>query len=77
MNRREQKNFINGMSRTIANDLCLAVAQGKIPPGRDGHELRCLPMHRHKQSAAMTLIERDWRTRRARDFWNHVSIANL
>jgi hypothetical protein len=73
----EQRKFIRELSKNIADALCDYVTQGKIPDTWDGHELRALLAERHRQSASMSLVVRDHKSKRAKDFENTVIVNNL
>lgn len=49
----EQKEFVRDLSKTITDDICEQIDQGKIPGEWDGIELRYLLMYRHTQSNRM------------------------
>lgn len=75
MTKTEQKAFVRGLSKTIADEIIKQISEGRIPEEWDGHELRALLAYRHEQSAAMSLVRRD--RRRKRDFDNTLLVNNL
>lgn len=77
MNRREQKAFVKGISASITAEACRKITEGKIPLEWDGHELRAYLANRHAQSAAMSSILRDPRSKRAREFRNTCLVNYL
>lgn len=77
LTRKGQRAFVRELSSTIARDITAAITAGKIPAEWDGHELRALLAMRHAQSAAMSLVLREKRSKRARDFNNVVICNNL
>lgn len=77
MSRAEQKRFVREMSKTIAEDICSFIDEGKIPENWDGHEFRVLLASRHSESADMSSIRRHPQRKRARDFRNHCMVQYL
>lgn len=77
MTKAQQKQFVKGMSKTIADDIIRAITSGNIPATWDGHELRMLLAERHAQSGRMTLIQNEPSSRRAREYRNVCTIHNL
>lgn len=53
------------------------IKAGKIPKEWDGHELRSLVAHKCDSSAARTVIHKERRSRRAKDFWDLVIFSGL
>ena len=70
MTKTEQKQFVRGLSKSIADELCQHIKDGKVPDYFDGHELRAWLADRHEASAAMTSIRREPRKKRAKDYKN-------
>jgi len=58
-------------------EICDKIDNGLIPENWDGHELRALLCMKHKESAEMSVINREHRSRRARSFRNEVLVSNL
>ena len=77
MTKKDQRRFVRDLSQSIANDFCDLLAAGKIPDNWDGHELRCWLADRHAAAADRTVIRRDLRGKRAREFKNDIIIRNL
>jgi hypothetical protein len=77
MNRAEQKGFVREMSKTIADDICAFIDEGRIPEDWDGHEFLVLLASRHSESADMSSIRRHPQRKRAGDFRNHCMIMGL
>jgi len=73
----KQKEFIIELSYAISRDLCEKVDKGRVPESWDGHELRALLGYRHEQSASMSIVCRTPRSKRARNFRNHLLTENL
>jgi hypothetical protein len=73
----KQKRFVRSLSKEIADTICRSIDQGAIPQDWDGHELRALLASRHGESAAMSVIKQEPRSRRAREFRNTVIVRNL
>ncbi len=77
MTEAQQKRFVRSLSKEIADTICRSIDQGAIPQEWDGHELRSLLASRHGESAVMSVIKKEPRSRRAREFRNTVIIRNL
>ena len=77
MTRAEQKNFVRGLSKSVAENIVSQICEGKIPEDWDGHELRCLLAYRHEQSAAMTVTAKNKRGKRWEEFQNTITVNNL
>ncbi len=77
MTRRDQKKFVRDLSKSIATSISEQIDRDQIPENWDGHELRCLLAYRHEESAKMTSIRKDPRSKRARDFKNTIIVENL
>lgn len=77
MTRTQQKAFIRDLSRSITREITTQISTGKIPPNWDGHELRVLLSERHAMSASMSVIAKNGRTSRARNYRNTVLVNNL
>jgi hypothetical protein len=77
MTRTGQKKFVRGLSNSIAKHICALIDAGKIPESWDGHELRVLLGYEHDKSAKVTLVAREPRSKRARDFRNTIIVNNL
>lgn len=77
MTKQQQIEFVRELSDSIQKGIVALIESGKIPEQWDGHELRMLLEHRHKQSADMSLIRKEARRKRAQEFWNTIIIENL
>jgi len=72
-----QNAFITELTDNIAKELRAQINTGQIPEHWDGHELRALLAIRFTESAAMSLITREPRSKRTRDFINTRITENL
>lgn len=77
MNREQQEMLVRDISLNIADEIVTQIMAGKIPDTWDGHELRALLAERHASSAAMSLVVREPRRKRSRDYRNTVITNNL
>lgn len=77
MTHNEQHQFVTELTTNICAEVKAAILADKIPADWDGHELRVLLADKFEQSAQMSLIRRDKRSERARDYHNTVITANL
>lgn len=75
MTKTDQMNFVSDLTRSISSSICAQIKEGKIPESWDGAELRELIALRASQN--VTRYFKDKRSRRAKDFWNHVIVENL
>lgn len=73
MDLEEKKAFIRELSDSITESLLELT--DKMPEEWDGHELRCLLAFRYELSAKMTVIRREPRSKRARDFKNELIVG--
>jgi len=72
MTPKEQRTFIAELCDNIKESLL----RRQFPAEWDGHELRVLLAQRFEQSAQMSAIRREPRSRRARNFKNACLVAN-
>lgn len=77
MTRRDQHEFVRDLLHSIGDEIIGGIEEGKLPEEWDGHELRALIAEKARQSAAMSQIIREPRSRRARAYNNEVIIKNL
>ncbi len=77
MDRKEQKAFVRDLSRRVAESICDQIDRRVIPETWDGHELRSLLAYRHEESAKMTSIRKEPRSKRSRDFRNTIIVESL
>ncbi len=77
MNRDEQIEFVKCLAHNIRSELMTQIKEGRIPENWDGQELRCLLAERFEASAQMTLIRKQPRAKRAREYRNTKLIKNL
>jgi hypothetical protein len=77
MSKFEQTKFVTDLSGVISRQIIQSINDGKIPEDWDGYELRCLLADKHEQSAKMTTVRRNPRSRAARDYKNTVLVNNL
>jgi hypothetical protein len=73
----EKKRFVHLACRSMAQDICKHIDEGRVPDEWDGHELRCLIAHRAEQWAAPTKIMRNPKCERAKEFHNTITITTL
>jgi hypothetical protein len=72
MTRSDQRKFVRGLTASIRDSVLQSIATGDVPAEWDGHELRCLLANRFEQSAQMTYIRKEPRSRRTREFNNTI-----
>jgi len=77
MTKTQQKSFVNQLSRNIARTICNKIDCGRIPAHWDGNQLRVLLADAHRESAAISLIRKYPRDKRAKEFRNTVLVQNL
>ena len=77
MTKTDQKRIVREFTTSIRDEVLAQIRAGKIPKEWDGNELRSLVAHKCDSNAARTKIHQERRSRRAKDFWNHVIVANL
>lgn len=77
MTKTDQKRIVRELTSSIRDGVLAQIQAGKIPKHWDGHELRQLLAYRHKSSADMCAAFKDGRSRRSKEFWNHVIVENL
>lgn len=77
MTRTQQVKFVRDLSKSIADSIIKQINTGKIPENWDGHELRVLLEEHHSQSAGMSAIRRDGRSKLAMSYRNTVLVNNL
>ena len=77
MIRREQRRFVKELTKTITDEILAIIHRGGIPDTWDGHEIRCLMADRYEASATMTIVRRNPRGARAREYKNHCLVNNL
>ena len=73
----EKMRFVSDLAKSIATEMVQKIIEEKIPADWDGHELRSLMAEKFEASAAMSLIRREPRSKRARDYRNAVLANNL
>lgn len=77
MNKKTQIHFVKELSNNILARIVQQIRDGKTPENWDGHELRALVALGFEQSAAMSLVRTEPRSKRARDYKNTVIVNNL
>ena len=77
MNRREQRRFVKELTKAVTNQLLALIHRGSIPDTWDGHELRCLMADHYEASAKVTIVRRNPRGARARDYKNECLVRDL
>ena len=77
MGKGEQKTFVRELTDAIVREICGHIDADKIPKEWDGHELRVLLADAFDRSAGMSLIRREPRRGRSREYHNTVRIRNL
>lgn len=77
MIKREQRRFVKELTKAVTDEILAIIKRGGIPDTWDGHELRCLMADRYEASASMTLIRRNPKESRAREYKNHRLVHNL
>lgn len=60
------------LSKTVADQFAAAVAVGAVPEEWDGHEIRVWLAEKHAESASMSMVSSEPRSKRARAYRNHV-----
>lgn len=77
MTRKEQRKFINDLTKTITDFALLATLDGRIPEEWDGHELRAYMAELFNRAADISVIRTASRNQRARDYRNTLATKNL
>lgn len=77
MNKREQKRFVRELSQAVVRETLAAITAGKTPATWDGHELRLLLADKFEASASMSMLRREPRSARTRNYNNTVLTENL
>lgn len=75
MTQEQQKQFIDGLTAAVVEDLKQKVDQGKIPDNWDGHELRVLIAQ--KFDYEITNSMRDKRNPRRKECENTILVNNI
>lgn len=76
MEKYEQMQFVMDLTNNIKAAVLDLIKHGKIPAEWDGHELRCFLAERFDDAASATVIRREKRSRRTREYHNYV-LVNL
>lgn len=74
---KRQIHFLRSLSSETTNTIVRYIREGKIPQEWDGHELRCLLADGCAMNASMSVIRKEPRGRRARDYRNTIIVNNL
>jgi hypothetical protein len=77
MTKTQQTKFVRDLSKTVADSIITQIKTGKIPDSWDGHELRVLLEEKHGESAGMSAIRLEGRSKRAMAYRNTVLVNNL
>jgi hypothetical protein len=77
MTKNEQADFIGDLLHNVAQSLLDKIHSGKVPEEWNGHELRCWVADTIEDSARLSTIRKEPRSRRARDYRNTVLVNNL
>lgn len=77
MNKLQKIKFVRDLSKSATDAIVDQIKDGKIPDNWDGHELRALLGELHAQSAGMSTICRDGRSKRSMAYRNTVIVNNL
>jgi hypothetical protein len=75
MNRPEQIQFVRDLTNSVAQSLIEKA--DKWPADWDGHELRVLIRDAFVSDARISVIDKEPRTKRARDYRNVITTENL
>ena len=78
MNRRDQLRIVNEMAASVKRGFLAQLKANKIPASWDGHELRVLITNTYvNQIASVSVITREPKSQRAREFRNRCSVYDL
>jgi hypothetical protein len=77
VNKDAQLTIVNKLCMTAALEIGTLIDEGKVPEEWDGHELRVLVADKLKDAASISVIVKDPRSQRAKDFRNTVLVKNL
>ena len=73
--RQDQHRFVSEWFKSYENHLHQVINSGGIPENWDGHELQCLIAAYAAEGASISVIAREPRRKRAKDFKNHLRIT--
>lgn len=77
MTRSDQRRFVREISRRIANDICQAITEQRVPREWNGHEFRALLADKHAESASMSLLRKEPHSVAAKNYRRTVAENNL
>ena len=77
MTAKEQTRLVKHIAAAFAAEIVSKIESGRIPANWDGHELSKLLADKATANASGSLITREPRSARARDYHNTVIVNNL
>jgi hypothetical protein len=72
MNKNDQISLVNELCMRMALDLGAKIIAGDVPNEWDGHELRALIADKAADNASLSLVRKEPRSARAKDYKNTI-----
>ena len=77
MTKTQQKAFVRSLAKSVVAECVGHIRADKVPESWDGHELRMWMAEKFEDSAEMSVIHKEPRSRRARAYRNYMLVTYI